>query len=912
MRDWQLGGICIAFAIAAPSFANSPDHLAPDSSLQNESSIVERATLTDTIRGGARRGQNLFHSFQDFNVEPGRSVYFINPSNQIQNILTRVTGQSPSNILGTLGIRNAAGVNSSPNLFLINPQGIVFGDRTRLVLRGSFIASTANALEFENQEFFSATNPVRPTLLTVNPSALWFNQKSVAPILTRSGSLRGSLSVPPDQSLLLVGGEIVLNQLQANVPGGRIELAGLAENGKVDLVRQDDRLGLKLPDNLARANIQLTNGVAFNVAASRGGDIRLHGQTIELSSSSSLRAGIEQGQLSNAPRSGDIEVNATGDVNLNSSLILNSVSLPASAFVSQTAKNSTLGQGGDIRIRARSLTLEKGAIVTTSTFSQASAGNIFLDIDEDVSISGVPTQFRVELAGINSTQLNTSKLLPGELSRPSGLTFTSKVSLNNLLLSAFTGIASNTQTNSLLNPKARTTNNISDNSIAPISAGIFSTVELGAKGDAGNIRIYARSISVTDGAQIQTLTDGNGRAGNILVKATDRVLLSGSAPIQRSFGGFSSGLLSSSEENATGTGGQIEVKTRVLDIGDRAVISSRSQSNANGGRIDIGAETVTLNGGGQILATAFKQGQAGEIQLTTNGLFISGVDPTFASRFQQVQPKSTIDNDGASSGILTRSQATGNSPGNAGQITIQAQQVKLDDQGTVAAATRSSNGGNVFISAQSLLQLRRNSIITTTAGTDQAGGNGGKIQISTPFIVTIPTENSDISANAFSGKGGSVVINSQGIFGIQPRSQVTNFSDITASSTFGESGTISINSPEVDPSRGLSPLPTDTADPTQQINQNCSPEAQAKNSLTNIGRGGIAQTPDDRLSSEELRPNWVEVPTRSENQSAQVFAKVPKPTVEARFWRFDTNGDVLLIAASESDQTTFETVRSCP
>ncbi|WP_339379448.1 MULTISPECIES: hypothetical protein [Okeania] len=38
------------------------------------------------MEGGVIRGANLFHSFQEFNVGEGRSVYFTNPTG-IENIL---------------------------------------------------------------------------------------------------------------------------------------------------------------------------------------------------------------------------------------------------------------------------------------------------------------------------------------------------------------------------------------------------------------------------------------------------------------------------------------------------------------------------------------------------------------------------------------------------------------------------------------------------------------------------------------------------------------------------------------------------------------------------------------------------------------------------------------------------------
>ncbi|NES43894.1 filamentous hemagglutinin N-terminal domain-containing protein, partial [Moorena sp. SIO2C4] len=138
----------------------------PDQTLGNESSVVTpNATIRgepgDLIEGGAARGSNLFHSFQDFNVGQLQRVYFANPAG-IENILSRVTGSNISNILGTLGVDGAA------NLFLLNPNGIVFGHNARLDVAGSFVASTANSLVFNNGTQFSATNPEAPPLLSIN------------------------------------------------------------------------------------------------------------------------------------------------------------------------------------------------------------------------------------------------------------------------------------------------------------------------------------------------------------------------------------------------------------------------------------------------------------------------------------------------------------------------------------------------------------------------------------------------------------------------------------------------------------------------------------------------------------------------------------------------------------------------
>jgi filamentous hemagglutinin family protein len=120
-------GIALAFLPHAAIAQRIP---IADDSLGNERSQVSPFNpVIDQIDGGARRGNNLFHSFREFNVDAGRGVYFTNPAG-VANILTRVTGGNPSQILGVLG------VDGSANLFLINPRGILFGPGAQLDLGG--------------------------------------------------------------------------------------------------------------------------------------------------------------------------------------------------------------------------------------------------------------------------------------------------------------------------------------------------------------------------------------------------------------------------------------------------------------------------------------------------------------------------------------------------------------------------------------------------------------------------------------------------------------------------------------------------------------------------------------------------------------------------------------------------------
>ena len=163
-----LGGACVFGASCATA------QIRPDRTLPNNSSVTINGSVFN-ITGGTQAGRNLFHSFQQFSVPTGGTASF-NNGLDIQNIISRVTGGEASNIDGLIKASGTA------NLFFLNPNGIVFGRNASLNIGGSFVATTANAIQFGNIGTLSASVPNNPALLTVNPSALFFNQMTTRSI----------------------------------------------------------------------------------------------------------------------------------------------------------------------------------------------------------------------------------------------------------------------------------------------------------------------------------------------------------------------------------------------------------------------------------------------------------------------------------------------------------------------------------------------------------------------------------------------------------------------------------------------------------------------------------------------------------------------------------------------------------
>jgi|GEM_PF-325279 len=181
--------------------------ITPDDTLGTESSQITTVNdFRELIEGGAIRGSSLFHSFEQFNIGEGQEAYFANPAG-INNILGRVTGNDISAIFGTLGVEGMA------NLFLINPNGMIFGPNAQLDIGGSFVASTANSFTFPGGNEFSAVNPEAPPLLTINvtPGLQWGANQPKTTITNR-----GNLAV--GQDLTLAAGNL---DLQGQLVAGR-------------------------------------------------------------------------------------------------------------------------------------------------------------------------------------------------------------------------------------------------------------------------------------------------------------------------------------------------------------------------------------------------------------------------------------------------------------------------------------------------------------------------------------------------------------------------------------------------------------------------------------------------------------------------------------------------------------------
>jgi filamentous hemagglutinin family protein len=419
----------------------------------------------------------------------------------------------------------------------------------------------------------------------------------------------------------------------------------------------------------------------------------------------------------------------------------------------------------------------------------------------------------------------------------------------------------------------------------------------GSSGDAGNLTINAERLIVREGAVIGASTSGAGRGGNLTVNASESVELIGTSQ-----DGFPSGL--STDTIGAGEAGDLTINTRRLIAREGAAISASTFSEAKGGNLIVNApELVELSGAGPngfasgFYAQAFSDGNAGNLTInkTQNLRVQNGARVTVAAG---TAAETRVPNPPRLDLFTPLPPFDPDATGNAGNISVAANLIFLDEGGAIVARTNSSEGGNISLQAHDLLLLRRNSEISATAGTVRAGGNGGNIEIDAPFIIAVPRENSDITANAFLGNGGNIDITAQGIYGLKFRIEETLLSDITASSEFGLDGVVNIDTPGIDPNRGLANLPQETAS-EGLIVSGC--PSDRENTFTVTGRGGLPPNPGEALRSEAIVINGVMIQPGGENLSASATSappsrSVPDRIVEAQGWVINDRGQVVLIA----------------
>lgn len=564
---------------------------------------------------GQQFGNNLFYSFQEFNLNNGEQAIFSGPET-VNTLISRVTGGHPSTINGLLR-------STLPNadFYFINPYGLTFGPGAQLDIQGAFHASTADSVYFQDGGEFNARHPSQSLLTTAPISAFGFLTATPA-TLTVTGT---QLEVHSTATLSLTGGDIDVNQATLRAPAGHLILASFAQAGEMAL-EPFSAPTAQGPITFEHAELSAVGGGYIGI---RGGQfkfiqshmsndnispfqseaIELKAQDIHLDASRITSTSWESGAA------GAINIQATGNLKLSG--------LDAAgqgSFIAANARGG--GDGGRIDIQAQQLQLLEGAKIGSLTVTEARGGHIQITADhlllagEDQRFpSMITTSTRDQGAGGN---ININA---GELQlRDGALIFAD---------TAGSGRGGNIQLS--VKNLAQLSGASQDGFVSAISASSHSLATNAGQG--GSINLKAGQLQLTRGAQMRADTFGAAAGGNIAIEIDAMATLSDSGIFATSEAQGDAGLIvlavgqymrledSAIKTSAVGAdGGNIRLKTlNYVYLTESEISTSVNQDFGNGGNINLTHEFIILDKS-HIIAQAQK-GRGGNINITTTGIY---------------------------------------------------------------------------------------------------------------------------------------------------------------------------------------------------------------------------------------------------------------------------------------------------
>ncbi|MDJ0743900.1 MAG: filamentous hemagglutinin N-terminal domain-containing protein [Xenococcaceae cyanobacterium MO_167.B27] len=726
-----IGGItlCPFFSLGIAQAQIIPDGTTPNTNITGDCLI--RCDIT----GGIQADSNLFHSFQEFNVGFKESVYFVDPG--VANIFSRVTGGNISEIFGTLGVRGDA------NLWLLNPNGIIFGRGATLDINGSFVATTADAIKFGERGFFaaSADSPENLPLLTVKPSAFFYHQMGQGnPITVTQGA---SLTVPNQENLVLLGAQqtdtiegVAISGGSIQASQGRVEIGAVEDTATIGI---NSEFQLQFSETTTRGNITLSQGGAIDVTGF-GGSIAIYGREVNIIDNSSITSttlgNVDGGKIDIAAQqlkiddggvissfsfaegkgadifvtAESIDISGTGR-EIYQELITQAINgelAPSSTIPGIVTASGSLGDAGNITIDSKNISVIDGGFIASVTYNQGKAGNIDVTNSETINLSSSGF-FSFSAAG-SVGDTGDLKVKTGQLTLRDG-SIISATTLGagkggDILIQASESVELLETPEDYILPTAIFTDSLSQDAV-----------------DAGNITIDTQRLVIKDGSQVSsaigflnsdTTPSSSGKGGDIKINASDSVTVSGNSPD----GTIPSAVFSNTRNN--NPAGNIRIDTGTLSLEGQALISASSFDTGEGGDLTINAsESVQLSGTGlENILNLFQTAVSGEPNLVIvnvrGGLFTTTKD----GQGGNLEINTPILN--VKDGALISTTTVG--LGDGGNLNIEAaQKVEIESSALVTAAVDGGDAGNIEINTEDLMIYNRGFISTSTIGSGEAG-----------------------------------------------------------------------------------------------------------------------------------------------------------------------------------------------
>ncbi|MEM9218097.1 MAG: filamentous hemagglutinin N-terminal domain-containing protein [Cyanobacteria bacterium P01_F01_bin.150] len=751
----------------------------PDGTLSTV--VTTTDNLNFVIENGERTSNHLFHSFDEFSIPTNGSAVF-NNAIDLDTIFSRVTGSNVSDIDGLIQ------ANGTTNVFLLNPNGIIFGPNASLNIGGSFLATTADRVLFENDQFFSATDTDTAPLLTISsPIGLQFGSTPSSIMVQGKGHnlvldidtltpIRDNrpvgLQVDSGHTLGLVGGDIVVEGGNLTANQGRIELGSVKQSGSVMLTPTPNGFSFDYTDIQNFGDLRFTQASSVDVSGEGSGNLHVQAGTMSVLEESAIISnilGANDGRevLIRASDSVEIIGTETGE-------------FPSGLF-NQTEVGTT-GSGGEVSIETDTLLVANNALIASTLSGSGNGGDLNIAAN-DINLVGGTVPF------YSSGVLNqVSSLGAG------GQGGNINIAAQNLQITNGAAISSATAGDSDGGIITLTIDKI----LSVDGEGLFSFSRIGSEvggtdvngtvfagtGNGGEIKITAQNLQVTNGAAISGTTVGDGDGANIILAVGETLVVDGQGTFSLSGIGSDVGTINGNGNvvSGEGNGGEIIIAAQDLQITNGGIISGSTIGDGNGANITLTIdETLVIDGDGTIGSevggidfngnVVSGEGNGGEITITaqnlqvTNGGAISGT--------------TAGNGDGANITLTVDETLVIDGQNNFSLSGIGSEVGTVDNNGNVIRGK--GNGGEINITAQSL-QITNGGVIS---GTTAGEGKGANIQLTIADTLIIDGQGS-FAASGISSQvddrgfisggdlGGNITVTAQNL-------QITNGGAISGS-----------------------------------------------------------------------------------------------------------------------------------
>ncbi|MBT3615232.1 MAG: filamentous hemagglutinin N-terminal domain-containing protein [Verrucomicrobia bacterium] len=322
---------------------------------------------------GKTVGGNLFHSFTEFGVQTGGSATFTGPD-VIDNILGRVTGGSVSEIDGLIK-SDIAGAN----LYLLNPNGFLFGENAKVDVDGAFTVSSRDRINLGEDGAFLAADPDKSVFTASPPQAFGFLGANPAGKITFNGT-----RLVTGGTVNIAGGEVLLEQ-------ARLASEGAAGADSGNIIVQADAVTIRE----SQLRTQSVGGNSGRVIVSSKGEVLIENPSATLDTGE----GLDRGEFIDNIRNRDVAFGeetgllslatgggGTGGIHVTGQ----SIKLNSAGLFSLTQKDAegALGQAGGIKLQSGVTLLENSRIQFGSGLSAETAGGVDISAQNGMSIAG--------------------------------------------------------------------------------------------------------------------------------------------------------------------------------------------------------------------------------------------------------------------------------------------------------------------------------------------------------------------------------------------------------------------------------------------------------------------------------------------------------------------------------------------